>query len=363
MTWSPDHTFVVQAGGDAPPDIAPPEDSSPPARGSRSPTEPVAPPVRLAGAASSGSAPSGLAAFLAGAGSGSGTASPPRARPASPTPPPASRPPASGGPSAAPSPTPVPAITGPLKFANWPAYIDQATEADAETGVLPAGSSKTIEDFQKKYGVEVDYEEKIGDNPTFFETIRPALDGGLPTGWDLMVLTDWMAAKIISQGLGRADRPGATSRTASNNLRDALRGQTWDPNNDYHYPWQSGMTGIGYNAKTLAENNIAEPTKIADLWIDPGRQGDVPDRGPRHVRARAAQARDRPGPGHGHRRRPPGGHGRHAAAGRQGPALHRQRVPPGLRAEEGLGGVRLVRRPGVVGRHGRQVHLPRGRAR
>ena len=29
------------------------------------------------------------------------------------------------------------------------------------------------------------------------------------------------------------------------------------------------MTGIGFNAKTLTDNNIAEPTKIADLWTIP----------------------------------------------------------------------------------------------
>jgi spermidine/putrescine transport system substrate-binding protein len=29
------------------------------------------------------------------------------------------------------------------------------------------------------------------------------------------------------------------------------------------------MTGVGFNAKTLKENNIAEPTKIADLWNIP----------------------------------------------------------------------------------------------
>ena len=116
--------------------------------------------------------------------------------------------------------------------------------------------------------MQVDYEEKIGDNPTFFETIRPALAGGLPTGWDLIVLTDWMAAKIIAKSwaeqIDQANVPNC-----ANNLRDALRGQTWDPNNDFHYPWQSGMTGIGYNAKTLADNKIAEPTKIADLWAIP----------------------------------------------------------------------------------------------
>ena len=175
----------------------------------------------------------------------------------------------SGAPSAAPCAAPTEKIaTGPLKFANWPAYIDQTSEADVQTGVLPAGSSKTLEDFQKKYAVEVDYEEKIGDNPTFFETIRPAFAANLPTGWDLIVLTDWMAAKIISREWAeRIDQ--ANVPNCANNLRDAMRGQTWDANNDFHYPWQSGMTGIGYNAKTLADNGIKAPTKVADIWSIP----------------------------------------------------------------------------------------------
>src|SRR5690349_10287801 len=83
--------------------------------------------------------------------------------------------------------TPQPSPTGPLKFANWPAYIDLG---DAEE--YSPGASPTIEGFKKQYGVDVDYQEKIGDNNSFVETIKPALVGGLPTGWDLMVLTDWM---------------------------------------------------------------------------------------------------------------------------------------------------------------------------
>src|SRR5512147_1664835 len=209
-----------------------------------------------------GTAMAGFAAFLAACtGTKSSTAPSEAAAPSAAAP--------SAEASAAPSVAPTEkVVTGPLKFANWPAYIDQTTEADADTGVLPAGSSKTLEDFKAKYKVDVDYEEKIGDNPTFFETIRPALAGGLPTGWDLVVLTDWMAAKIIAKSWAeQIDQENVPN--CANNLRDALRGQTWDPNNDFHYPWQSGMTGIGYNAKTLADNKIAEPTKIADLWSIP----------------------------------------------------------------------------------------------
>jgi spermidine/putrescine transport system substrate-binding protein len=179
---------------------------------------------------------------------------------------------APGGSAAAPSEaaseTPFPKeATGPLMFANWPAYIDLAGAA-GDAGEYQPGSSPTLVDFEKEYGVKVDYQEKISDNPSFVQTITPALVAGLPTGWDLMVLTDWMASKIVDRGwaekLDQADLPNCVA-----NLADALHNIPWDPGNDYHYPWQSGMTGVGYNAKTLAENNIPEPTKIADLWNIP----------------------------------------------------------------------------------------------
>jgi spermidine/putrescine transport system substrate-binding protein len=159
-------------------------------------------------------------------------------------------------------------ITGPLQFANWPAYIDQTTDADAASGVLPAGASKSLVDFQAKYNVKVNYVEKIGDNQSFFETVRPAFAAGLPTGWDLMVLTDWMASKVIAKGWAEHLDPDNMPNCVKN-LRDPLRGQVWDPDNQFHYPWQSGMTGVGCNTKTLTDNKIAIPTKIADLWNMP----------------------------------------------------------------------------------------------
>ncbi len=149
-----------------------------------------------------------------------------------------------------------------------PPTSTRSTSADSTTGVLPAGSSKTIENFKKKYSVDVDYVEKIDDNQSFFETIRPALAGNLPTGWDLIVMTDWMAAKIITKDWAERLDP-VNMPNCVKNLRDPLKGQVWDPTNDYHYPWQSGMTGVGVNTKTLAENKIAVPTKIADLWNIP----------------------------------------------------------------------------------------------
>jgi spermidine/putrescine transport system substrate-binding protein len=204
-----------------------------------------------------GTAFAGFAAFLAACTGGTSGSNPP-ASVSIPTPPPATPTPTPA------SPTPVPSPTGPLKFANWPAYIDLTGKA-YDTGEYTPGSSPTIEQFKKKYGVEIDYEEKVEDNKTFYATIQPQFQAGSPTGWDLIVVTDWLAAKIISKGwaeqIDHGNVPNATT-----NLVDSLRNQPWDPNNDFHYPWQSGMTGIGFNTKVLKSAGIAEPKSLKDLW-------------------------------------------------------------------------------------------------
>jgi spermidine/putrescine transport system substrate-binding protein len=206
-----------------------------------------------------GSAMAGFATFLAACTGRTGASTAPTSAASS-----------GAGASAAASVAPAPSaeatpkvVSGPLKFANWPAYIDLG-DADAYT----PGASPTLEDFKKEFKVDVDYEEKIGDNSTFIETIKPALVGKLATGWDIVVLTDWMAAKLVVNGWAeKIDQTNVPNCTA--NIRDALKNSSWDATQDYHYPWQSGMTGVGFNAKTLKDNNIAEPTKIADLWNIP----------------------------------------------------------------------------------------------
>ncbi|HLX35218.1 MAG TPA: extracellular solute-binding protein [Candidatus Limnocylindrales bacterium] len=207
-----------------------------------------------------GSALAGFGAFLAacGASTGGGESPTPAGSVFVPTAPPV----ATAAPSTAP--TPLPSPTGPLKFANWPAYIDLAGKAGT-AGVYAPGSSPTIEQFKKKYGVDVDYEEKIEDNKTFYATIQPQLQAGTATGWDLIVITDWLAAKVISKNWAEqiipADVPNAVA-----NLQDSLKGRVWDANNDYHYPWQSGMTGIGFNTNDLKAAGITPPTSLQELW-------------------------------------------------------------------------------------------------
>jgi spermidine/putrescine transport system substrate-binding protein len=193
-----------------------------------------------------GGALMGVAAFLAACGT-KGTAS------QAPTPAPTTAA-ASAGPttaaasmapsasaSAGPSPTPeVPMIANgtpaDVVWANWPLYID----------VDKNGKHPTIQAFEKKYGVKVTYKEAINDNNDFFGKIQPNLQAGQPTGWDLITMTDWMAARLI--GLGWIERlnPAAMPNFQAN-VKSTYKGVNWDPNLDFHAPWQSGMTGIGYD--------------------------------------------------------------------------------------------------------------------
>jgi spermidine/putrescine transport system substrate-binding protein len=191
-----------------------------------------------------GSTLAGFSAFLAACGGG--------ASPSSSTAPssaPSSQAPASDAP-----------LEGPLNFANWPAYIDLTED---ET------SSPTLTDFEARYGIEVNYVEEIEANEDFYATIAPQLGAGLDSGWDIIVLTDYMAARVVRAGwtemIDQANVP-----TAHANVRDELRGLDWDPDMEQHFPWQSGATGVGYNVVSTGR----DLAKIEDLF-DPAFAGKV----------------------------------------------------------------------------------------
>jgi spermidine/putrescine transport system substrate-binding protein len=220
-----------------------------------------------------GSALTGVAAFLAACSSTPGASA---TAPASA--PPASAPPASTAPgaSAAPSASAAAQVpTGPLNFANWDAYIDLTTipgpdgkmDTDDDDYDLP---SPTLDEFAAKYGVTINYKNAaIDENESFMGTIRPQLVAGADTGWDLIVLTDWMASKVVAAGWAeKIDH--ANTPTSLANVRDELKDQPWDPTFDYHFPWQSFATGVGYNVKSTGR----DLTKVADLF-DPKFAGKV----------------------------------------------------------------------------------------
>jgi spermidine/putrescine transport system substrate-binding protein len=200
-----------------------------------------------------GSAFAGFGAFLAACGtSGTGTTGPTGAAPTTGTAPTDAP---SGEASAPPAGSQAPSAE--LHFANWPLYID--TDDNDET------KHKTLEDFTAKYGTVVDYQEVINDNEEFFGTIRPALQGGQDTGWDLVVLTDWMAARIIRLGwVETFDLNNMPNKVS--NMQDVYKGVDFDPTDDHHAPWQSGMTGLGFDSAVTGDL-----TSLDALWTDDPR--------------------------------------------------------------------------------------------
>jgi spermidine/putrescine transport system substrate-binding protein len=194
-----------------------------------------------------GSAMAGFAVFLAACGK-SGTSAAPSAAASVAAPSTA----ASVAPSASAEPTPKPSVSAELNWANWTFYLD--VDPNDKT------KFKTLEDFKAKYGTTVNYVESIDDNDTFLGTIKPQLEAGQDTGWDMIVMTDWMASRLIRLGWVEQLDLGNMPNVAAN-LQDIYKNVTWDPTNDHHVPWQSGMTGLGYDkAKT------GELTSLDALW-------------------------------------------------------------------------------------------------
>jgi spermidine/putrescine transport system substrate-binding protein len=141
-----------------------------------------------------------------------------------------------------------------LVISNWPGYIDPRRKP-----------TSTFQGFQQSTGITVAYTDDVNDNAEFYAKVRNQLGSCEPIGRDLMVLTDWMAARVISLGWVQ---PLEASRVPNlqTNLIAPLRDQPWDPDLQFHAPWQTGLTGIAYNAaKTGEVRSFTELLEREDL--------------------------------------------------------------------------------------------------
>jgi spermidine/putrescine transport system substrate-binding protein len=137
-------------------------------------------------------------------------------------------------------------------FDNWPLYIDK----------------KVLKTFDRKYGGHVKYVEDINDNFEFFGKVRQQLQQGSSIGRDIVVLTDYMAARWIRDGYVTAIDKGNVPNAS--NLASNLKSINYDPKRTYTLPWQSGAIGIGYNPKQTG----GKLHSINDLF-DPKLKGRV----------------------------------------------------------------------------------------
>jgi spermidine/putrescine transport system substrate-binding protein len=129
-----------------------------------------------------------------------------------------------------------------LIVSNWPEYIDVAED----------GQKNTLQDFEAATGIKVDYTDDVSDNAEFFAKVRNQLSYCEPIDRDMMMLTDWMAARMIGLGWIQPLNPDKV-QNLHQNLIPALQGRQWDPERTYSAPWQSGLTGVAYNAKLTKE--------------------------------------------------------------------------------------------------------------
>ncbi|MFG3036311.1 spermidine/putrescine ABC transporter substrate-binding protein [Streptomyces sp. NPDC048330] len=142
-----------------------------------------------------------------------------------------------------------------VDFANWPLYIDTD---DEDTSQRP-----TLNAFRERTGISVRYTEEINDNDEFFGKIGPALMNRQETGRDLIVVSDWMAARFVRLGwVQEMDR--AAQPNVARNLGPQLRAPAFDPGRLHSVPWQSGITGIAYNRRKLGR----ELRSTRELWAD-----------------------------------------------------------------------------------------------
>jgi spermidine/putrescine transport system substrate-binding protein len=149
-----------------------------------------------------------------------------------------------------------------ISFSNWTEYMDVDDSGNRHP---------TLDAFTRRTGIKVKYTEDINDNNEFFGKIQPQLAAGQETGRDIIVLTDWLAARMIRLGWVQKLDPSNLPHAFAN-LSPQFRDPDWDPGRAYSYPWQGISTVIAYNKKAL---DGIEVKSVSDLLDNPKLKGRV----------------------------------------------------------------------------------------
>ena len=149
-------------------------------------------------------------------------------------------------------------INGIVNFANWPLYIDRAK-----------GENPTLNDFTAATDIQVNYDEVIQDNESFFGTVREPLAAGEAIDYDIIVVTDWMLSKMARFGF-LEELDFSLIPNFDEHAGEVYKDPNYDPDNTHSIPWQAGITGIAYNAALTGR----ELTGMGDLF-DPEFAGKI----------------------------------------------------------------------------------------
>ncbi|MBJ7462327.1 MAG: spermidine/putrescine ABC transporter substrate-binding protein [Mycolicibacterium sp.] len=142
--------------------------------------------------------------------------------------------------------------SGTLRVSNWPLYM-----AD---GFIAA--------FQTASGITVDYKEDYNDNEQWFAKVKEPLSRKQDIGADLVVPTEFMAARV--KGLGWLNEISDAGVPNRKNLRQDLLDSKVDEGRKFTAPYMTGMVGLAYNRAATGR----DIRTIDDLW-DPAFKGRV----------------------------------------------------------------------------------------
>jgi len=153
-----------------------------------------------------------------------------------------------------------------LNFANWPFYIDQSKDENGNV------YNPSLALFEEQTGISVNYEDVINSNEEFFGRLRPVLEAGDDTGWDIIVITNGRIFTALTLNdwvypLDPARRPNFDANAAT-----WATDPFYDPGNEHGLAWQSGLTGIGYNSDMTNGpitklDDLANPDKVGQGMV------------------------------------------------------------------------------------------------
>jgi len=138
-----------------------------------------------------------------------------------------------------------------VNWANWTLYLDY----DEDTKKYP-----TLEAFQKRTGIKATYAEDIDDNDTYYGKIAGQLKNGQDIGKDIVVFTDWMAARNIRAGY--AQELSQEYLPNAKNILPELTDVDFDPGRKHSLTWQSGFGVIAWNKQKVPGGLKT----VSDLW-------------------------------------------------------------------------------------------------
>ncbi|NYH45080.1 spermidine/putrescine transport system substrate-binding protein [Micromonospora jinlongensis] len=148
-----------------------------------------------------------------------------------------------------------------LVFSNWPQYLDVDEKDESKR--------PSLDEFVRKTGIAVTYTEDINDNNEFFGKVQHQLAACRSTDRDIIVLSDWMAARMSRLGWIQKLDPANIPNVRAN-LLSSLLNRSFDTENRLSIPWQSGLAGLAYNG-----NVTKELRTVDELLTRPDLKGRV----------------------------------------------------------------------------------------